>query len=248
MGPVRTAAAHAAAPMLRSLRYVRDRYVMCLRPGHLQHEERLPMRHAPSGIDACLCALWRRRRAEVTDDDTRMHAINPSQCFLTACHYVYPRFLRQRIDMYVRLLREYAQSGSYWRRCCYVHACSGFLTVFSARFIQVPPRVSGVVSRLGWTETPLMQCSTDLVAAREHDPKCRRSGRQICSMSQSTKSDIATYTCAGICLRHRAAAGGGPNRGREAAAARAAAAPETDPEAPRPCREAGATAVARCRS
>ena len=39
--------------------------------------------------------------------------------------------------MFARLLREYAQSGSYWRRCCFVHACSGFLTVFSAKFIQV---------------------------------------------------------------------------------------------------------------
>ena len=39
--------------------------------------------------------------------------------------------------MFARLLRDYAQSSSYWRRCCFVHACSGFLTVFSAKFVQV---------------------------------------------------------------------------------------------------------------
>ena len=39
--------------------------------------------------------------------------------------------------MYVRLLREYAHSTSYWRRCCFVHTCSGFLDVFSAKFVQV---------------------------------------------------------------------------------------------------------------
>ncbi len=49
--------------------------------------------------------------------------------------------------MYVRLLREYAQSGSYWRRCCFVHACSGFLDVFSAKFVQVSPQDVGGVSK-----------------------------------------------------------------------------------------------------
>ena len=39
--------------------------------------------------------------------------------------------------MYARLLRDYAQSSSYWRRCCFVHACAGFLTVFSAKFVHV---------------------------------------------------------------------------------------------------------------
>jgi len=63
------------------------------------------------------------------------------------CHYVHRRFLRQRVDMYVRLLREYAQSGSYWRRCCFVHACSGFLDVFSAKFVQVSPQDVGGVSK-----------------------------------------------------------------------------------------------------
>ena len=42
--------------------------------------------------------------------------------------------------MYARLLRDYAQSGSYWRRCCFVHACGGILTVFSAKFVHVRTR------------------------------------------------------------------------------------------------------------
>jgi hypothetical protein len=58
------------------------------------------------------------------------------------------RFLRQRSDMYARLLRDYAQSGSYWRRCCFVHACAGFLTVFSAKFVHVRALACDTVTRL----------------------------------------------------------------------------------------------------
>ena len=61
--------------------------------------------------------------------------------------------------MYVRLLRDYAQSSSYWRRCCFIHACSGFLDVFSAKFVQVATRDTEIIFRLCFSHIPLLPSS-----------------------------------------------------------------------------------------
>ena len=64
VGPVRTAAAHAAAPMLRSLRYVRDQLLRsCVtNPGQQYDEKCLLMRYVASWC-GCMFCVHRRGAA-----------------------------------------------------------------------------------------------------------------------------------------------------------------------------------------